>query len=136
MKKFEVLIVDDDQVCAMIAKKIISLHFDKNEIEYVLVFLKPLDALNHLEAIDISRLKSIIILLDINMPVINGWQFLTRLAQLDPSNQIGVFMLSSSIWKSDHDKAMRHTRVVDFFIKPLALKHVSRIRDYLRSRIS
>ena len=58
-----------------------------------------------------------VIFLDINMPQINGWEFLDQLSEVSiPSH---IYILSSSIDPSDHKKAMSYKMVKGFYSKPL-----------------
>jgi CheY-like chemotaxis protein len=112
------IIIDDDEFFHFIAKKqfkafdlaperIYSYHNGK----------EALDAINE----TLKTSMSAIILLDLNMPVLNGWEFLeevqTRLP--DFSKTMTVFICSSSIDREDIDKAKRHPLVSDYLVKPL-----------------
>jgi two-component system, chemotaxis family, chemotaxis protein CheY len=63
-----------------------------------------------------------IIFLDINMPFVDGWQFLDAFAEIEPElpKPIQIFMLSSSIDNRDLEKARSHPRVEDYITKPIA----------------
>jgi CheY-like chemotaxis protein len=62
-----------------------------------------------------------IILLDINMPGMDGWGFLTEYRNLpgEFTKTIKIYMLSSSDYSGDHEKAKAFPEVLDFLDKPL-----------------
>ena len=62
-----------------------------------------------------------IILLDINMPVMDGWDFLDAYSPLHSqvAKKIRIYILSSSISESDMDKANRNPLVSRFVSKPI-----------------
>lgn len=63
-----------------------------------------------------------LILLDINMPGMNGWDFLDELCK--ENIQLMVFMLSSSIDPKDFERAKRYEMVKDYIAKPLKEDHL------------
>lgn len=75
MKKFETLyIVDDDDVYRFIAKKTIE---QTGLVELIKTFSNGKEAIQFLESfIDSPELLPEIILLDLTMPVMDGWEFL------------------------------------------------------------
>lgn len=63
-----------------------------------------------------------IILLDINMPIMDGWQFIelySALIEQHPTKEIKLYLLSSSIDLNDHKKAKALSAVNGFIIKPI-----------------
>ncbi|HRH33783.1 MAG TPA: response regulator [Catalimonadaceae bacterium] len=62
-----------------------------------------------------------VILLDINMPVMDGWDFLDwfKSAKTQISKKITIFMVSSSIDWRDIEKAKSYDEVSDYLSKPL-----------------
>ncbi|MEM9981778.1 MAG: response regulator, partial [Bacteroidota bacterium] len=62
-----------------------------------------------------------IILLDINMPEIDGWEFIELFLQLDDDKlqYKKIFMLSSSIDNKDMEKAAAYDCVIGYITKPL-----------------
>jgi len=67
------------------------------------------------------------IFLDINMPIMDGWQFLEALQTLPGANQVFVALVTSSINSSDHEKAKLYPQVIDFIEKPLNQADCERI---------
>jgi CheY-like chemotaxis protein len=70
-----------------------------------------------------------LILLDLNMPVMNGWEFLAAYQQLPPLTPRPLIVLLSS---SDHDLAQAHAQqlpVDDFLPKPLTREKVQKLME-------
>ena len=60
-----------------------------------------------------------LILLDINMPGMDGWGFLDAIKTLKVPTPISVVMVSSSIDKRDRHRAKEYSHVIDYIEKPL-----------------
>ena len=118
------LIVDDSDI-------VIFLHTEM--LSYTNLSKSPLSALNGESALEIlTKLKgtecAYLVLLDINMPVMDGWQFLEEI-QLDSSlPTIFVIMVTSSIDSIDKVKASKYTEVIGFFEKPLSEENCKQIQ--------
>ena len=115
MKKVNLTyIIDDDKIFVFVLKKIIK----KNEnFDEVLDFKNGEEVLNILSNKDNTFPN--IILLDINMPVIDGWQFLEQIEKLPNKERLNVFIMSSSIDANDIDKSKSFSTVKDFISKPI-----------------
>lgn len=60
-----------------------------------------------------------LILLDLDMPLMDGWEFLAALANLASAQAIRIFVQTSSIQPDDQAKALNYKQVLGFFSKPL-----------------
>ena len=104
-KRKNVLVVDDDPVFKLIARKLFERTGDFFEVTF---------AENGLEAIDLLRTTiegkmkppPDIILLDIEMPIMNGWGFMEEFVKLpvEDTRDISVYTVSSSIAQEDKNK--------------------------------
>ena len=74
-----------------------------------------------------------IILLDINMPIMDGFEFLERFEKYDKcSASTNVFVLTSSGRDTDRLKSLTNKHVKGFFNKPLSDAHVQQILATVR----
>lgn len=108
-KTNSILIVDDDKVQHMINKKIL-LRCDPTLQLYF--FENPIEALEWLKENIVDLL-----LLDINMPEMKGWEFLEIMTER--GIKMEVKMLSSSIDPRDIEKSKDFELVSGFLVKPL-----------------
>ena len=114
------VIVDDDLQNNFLSK--IALKKAFGEIEIV-DFSIPELGLNYIEThfADTTGGAPTTLLLDINMPDINGWEFLEKFDTFKDTikNQFTIYMLSSTIDASEIDRAKLNPLVKDFIEKPL-----------------
>lgn len=108
----EIWIVDDDQLTIFIAKKMVLTAYPDVKVQSFLNGELALEALK-------SEVLPEVILLDINMPVCNGWQFLDQIATF--ASLPDIFMFTSSIDINDFDKARSYSYVKGFISKPLTI---------------
>lgn len=114
------LIVDDDPSNNILTK--IALRKFFNEVE-VKDFLMPEKALKYIESEFENQApeEKVILLLDINMPTLTGWEFLDKFNAFKESikNKFNIYMLSSSVDPADIQRAQLNPLVNDFIEKPL-----------------
>ena len=113
------VIIDDDQVYQLVMKRTIE---HTGLVKSILQFYDGEEALgffrNKKELIaDLPEL----ILLDINMPFMNGWQFLDEFIKIDFKNKYKstIFIVSSSSASEDLNKANEYTAVSGYHVKPI-----------------
>ncbi|GAB4023414.1 response regulator [Spirosoma migulaei] len=123
MKKLDIAcVVDDDKLYTHILSKQMKI---TNFCETLLVFHHGLDAWNYLKPILASpELLPDVILLDLNMPVMDGWQFLDAFVDSNPAKKITIYIVSSSIDLADHAKAASYKDVSRFYIKPITKENL------------
>lgn len=112
-------IVDDDDIFVFLTTKIIE---QTNLVDLIKVFGNGLDAINFLKENknNVDALPDII-LLDLSMPIMNGWQFLEKYNKLNPTigKKITIYICSSSISPDEITRAKTISEVSDFIIKPI-----------------
>jgi CheY-like chemotaxis protein len=128
-----IMLIDDDQN---------DNYFHEREIKKVslstTVIMKDsaMVALEYLKSADMTNsLQPDLIFLDINMPCMNGWEFLQEYSKLDNELQRGVLivMLSTSGNIEDIERAKKFSIVSDYVTKPLTKeKMVAIINKYYK----
>lgn len=120
MKRIKNLVlVDDDDVFVYLTKKIIE---QTDLVERIKIFKNGWDAIKFIkENAGNPDLLPDIILLDLNMPIMDGWSFLEEYILLRPKfgKKITIYIVTSSISPHDIDKAKGINAVSDFIIKPV-----------------
>jgi len=116
------MLIDDDRMFNFLNKRIIEKLDTFNEI---CLFENARNALE-----DIREKMPEFILLDLMMPVMNGFQFLDELEKLpsDLTKNIKVIVLTSSLLEEDYNKSMQYHNVIGFLTKPL---DTNKIRTYI-----
>ena len=117
------IIIDNDPVnnllCGLAIKDAV---IDAN----ILAFTDALKAFEHISTYNESNNSINILLLDINMPIWSGWDFVDHFDQLDEKIKtcFKIYMLSSSIDNNDKRRAVENKNVVDYIEKPLTEEKV------------
>lgn len=126
-----IMIVDDSKIDLFVHQKIIEKH---NSNIKITCFNNPLSALNSLKASDSAEnSKAIkipdIILLDVNMPQMDGFEFIEHLKKMEMQSKkrIEVFMLSSSRYFKDIHRAKKNGGCSGYISKPLTLEKLKGI---------
>jgi CheY-like chemotaxis protein len=116
----KVFIIDDDPIHQKIAQIMLNKHnlFDE--------YTSYTEAIHALEFLDehkaVSEDLPDVILLDLNMPVINGWDFLDRYDQLVPGLKkiSDIYIVSSSVDQNDKQRSTSYQYVKGFVSKPIS----------------
>lgn len=119
------VVVDDDSANNLICRIGLQYRF---KTCVVMSFTDPLLGLEHIkECCASDEHKRITLFLDLNMPRMNGWEFLDEFAQLerDQRAKVRIYILSSTIHASDIERAELNPYVEQFLSKPLDKKKIS-----------
>jgi CheY-like chemotaxis protein len=121
MKKKTIWIVDDDPIYQKIANKIVL----KSEIfSEIVTFVNGKEAITAVyDIFENKSAKPDIILLDINMPVMDGWEFMDELSLLNSKKveNFTIYIVSSSIAVEDKSKSKKYQSIMGYISKPLTV---------------
>lgn len=128
MKKKSIWIIDDDSIFKIIIQKLIS----KVEVfDNVKTFSNGLEAsIAFKELIIEPELIPDIILLDIEMPLLDGWGFIEEIKTIIPNykdKNLNIYISSSSIAAEDKIKADSNACVFGYLTKPITLDDLIKI---------
>ncbi len=120
MKKVNsILIIDDDPLFMLLIKKTILKY---NFANTILAFNNGLEAFESLmQSINNSSELPDIILLDINMPIMDSWEFLDKFIPIlqKINKKISIYIVTSSLAEIDKTKARTYPIIKDYLLKPI-----------------
>ena len=129
--KINYMLIDDREIDLFINQKIIEKFSTESNFK---TFTKAKLALEYLDSLyNQASLESMffpdIILLDINMPEMNGFQFLNKFSELNSEklNTIKIYMLSSTTNLKEIIDAEQHSACSGFIDKPLSVRRIQQI---------
>lgn len=122
----KLLIVDDDDINNFLLKHLLKKSSYALEI---IDFTNPVEALTYIKQCHADLIRIDLLLLDVNMPVMTGWEVLNSLRVNGESlmRENKVYMLSSSVHSGDLEKAREFQEVTGFISKPISLDVLSGI---------
>ncbi|MBG6111142.1 CheY-like chemotaxis protein [Flavobacterium sp. CG_23.5] len=123
MKNKLTYIIDDDKL----SLKLLTILIAKNEFcDDIRSFFNPQAALDELKK-NCNENKNLpdAILLDLNMPVMDGWQFLDEFNHLTLKKEIPIFIITSSIDPADIEMAKNYTVVKNYINKPITAEKLT-----------
>jgi CheY-like chemotaxis protein len=132
--KFSFILVDDDPINNMLCSSIIEHILPGAEINK---FTEPTKGFDFIKTnFATIPVKRSVLYLDINMPGMNGWEFMEAFDKLDENikEKVDVYILSSSIDPRDIAKADSNPNIVGYFTKPLRKESILLTQKYLLER--
>ncbi len=122
-----VCIIDDDHIFIYGAKRLIQ---ETSFCDELLVYENGQDALEELkERLDNKLELPGIIFLDLNMPMMTGWEFLDAYLQIESKapGQTRVYIISSSVDPQDLLKINDYEQIRDYILKPVTAEDLEKI---------
>lgn len=130
----QILCIDDDPITLMLSKKVIEKSSFSDEI---ITAQNGEEALLYFNTLKYNKAKIVkkpqLIFLDLNMPVMGGWEFLDYFTSpaYNEFNSINVIVLSSTINPEDLLKAKKYPIIKDFLSKPIT----KAMLEYLKNKM-
>ena len=129
MKKIEcILLVDDSPSTNFYNRKLIEM---TGEVKHISVVENGLEALNYICKKGKYKLEPTpdIIFLDINMPKMDGFEFLEHYSKLPKEKKVGMIIafLTTSNWTKDKLKSIESNLIYTFLEKPLKIEDLKKV---------
>jgi CheY-like chemotaxis protein len=118
-----VMVIDDSEPDQFICKMMIE-GYDPD-----IKILQAYDGQEALEILDATEHSPDVIFLDINMPRMDGHEFLAMYDKRDEAKSTVVVMLTSSSQEEDRDRSLAHQCVKSYLIKPLDAKNLEELSE-------
>jgi CheY-like chemotaxis protein len=125
-----ILLVDDDLAINYLHKRLLNkLAFG----ETIISVYNGASAINELISLNCIQKEDdlVIIFLDLNMPVMDGWEFLEQFKNIhnELKFQYKIIVLSSSINPDDIKRATINSFVSEYFSKPLTHNNITNLKE-------
>lgn len=105
------MVVNDDQIQNLVCRKVFTMNLDGVE---VIDFIDPIEALS---AIKDGKANPKFILVDVNMPGMNGWEFIEHVEK--EGRKYPVVLFTASVDEEDRQRANKNKLVKMFLDKPM-----------------
>jgi len=127
-----VFLIDDDKIFRRLTTRLIHTISPERE---VIEFQNGQEALQAFHTL--TPPYPVLILLDLNMPVLDGWQFLEASTSIRASleERIPIFIVTSSIDPQDLKRAADHPDVVTYLNKPIKISVIERLMAYSKGDV-
>jgi CheY-like chemotaxis protein len=122
-----VAIIDDDEMCLLMLSHCIrtsSFHAEPKS------FKTAVEGLDFLRNVD-KDAEPVVFFLDINMPEMDGWEFLDIIHQEFTDVLIYVIVVTSSVSVSDESRARSWPRVIEYITKPVVAGNLQKIQHMI-----
>ena len=120
INKSVVCLIDDDEVYQFIFRRQVEI---SNLASQVVVFSNGQKGFDYLlKSLKTSAAFPKYIFLDINMPIMDGWQFLEEFSALESTitQNVQIYLVTSSIDERDIEKANKFINVKEYLVKPIS----------------
>lgn len=126
-----ILVIDDDEATNYFTQMILE---DSGCTRHIKIVEGGREALEYLAISETGKDKELypepdLILLDINMPAMNGWEFLEEYNKKVITGKTIVVMLTTSLFQEDKLKAGQMPEIAGFEHKPLTAEKLSAVLE-------
>lgn len=133
MKRIEsTCIIDDDPIFVYGTKRVMR---EVDFCDEIMVFENGQDAIDALtEMVDQNKQLPEIIFVDLNMPIMNGWEFLEDFVKIPNENRetVTVYIISSSVDPRDLERIKSYKVVNNYILKPISTNDLEEILNDLK----
>ena len=127
MNNSKVYVIEDDEMASFMIKKILKSNSNISTSEF---YTNGLLALEKLKALNLEKEQfPCFIILDFNMPVMNGKEFIEAIRNLKDINQIPIFMNSGTIEFEEYRNCLNYENVKGIFFKPFSKQTLDTILE-------
>ncbi len=128
MKKINTFcIIDDDDIYQFTTSVLLK---KTDLVNKIILFSNGLKAINFLKE-ELGNKENIpdILFLDVNMPVMDGWEFLEEYLLIKPMmpKTVIIYMVSSSVDEKDVLKAKSISTLSGYLVKPISSKNIMEV---------
>lgn len=110
----EVLVIEDDKIFATVHNHMLKRTLGCEPK----IFANAQSAVEFLDS-EKNKTRNSLILLDLNMPGMNGWDFMEAICNKEYRDQILVIIVTSSLFWEDYNRSKDYDQVIAYFTKPL-----------------
>jgi CheY-like chemotaxis protein len=120
---YQFLIIDDNEIDQLVTQQLLKKDFGAVEVAQA---GNGIEAMQWIHDLKSDLPNSLVILLDVRMPLMDGFQFLDAFESLNEEvkKMTKIIMLSSTLDPRDFEQAEAHKNVIQLFSKPLPVKQL------------
>jgi two-component system, chemotaxis family, chemotaxis protein CheY len=125
----KIMFIDDDEISNFVSIRTIEEAFLANDVEAISSAVKAIEQLRHWIGHTPEKIPDLIFL-DINMPMMNGWEFIEEYRKIKPQihKEILIIILTSSVYQHDKKKAKEYAEIKDYIMKPISINDIQSIK--------
>lgn len=124
-----VFVVDDDHITQITIKSLFKKH---GLAEKITSFFNGEEALNAFKVLDShNAVWPELVLLDLNMPIMDGWEFLSAFSSFNWESKTNIVVCTSSIDPEDESRIRKLGKILDYINKPLTISKLETVLNKL-----